>query len=127
MLRLILTSVILTMLALPLRAATIGTLVEQCTPFANSGFTLSDGPSGVCLGYFVAAVEMSSGFCELKKDDGGSHWIILSLAADVRPSEHTTAVIQSFLNWAKEHLEHWDESAIVHSARYIRNKFPCNL
>lgn len=123
--RLIPIAIILIVLAQPARAVTVSTLVSQCTPFANSGFTLEDPESLSCMYYFVATVEMAETFCIIKRN-GEKGWAIERYAADVSVSKHTYAVIQSFLNWAKQTPEFWNLSAIAFSPNYVTNKFPCS-
>ena len=109
------------------KAADIETLVERCTPWADAGFSANsyDSSAALCLGYFVATIELLGQLCTYSRN-GDSGPVIRVYASDVLPSRNTKSAIRSFLNWANNNPQNWSYSAITFSDEYITSKWPCD-
>ena len=109
MMRLILTTIILTMLAQPVWAKTTGQLFEDCKPWANNGYLL-EGLSEAQQLRALACHSFQSGIIHLGlvacRD--GDHAIRLIFGTSIIEPKVMT---QKFLNWAEAYPDKWEYTA----------------
>ena len=142
--RLILTTIILTMLAQPVWATTNGLLYKSCKPFADRAFTLDPDTyvnhfkDGLCAGYISAAIEQAHHLCSslstyrefTSRYDGNigdaanlGHQFASKLYGTSATVSDLDAVIQAFVNWAATNPQMWD--ATPNTSLWLSNLFHC--
>lgn len=139
--RLLFTTIILTMFAQPLLAATVESLYKNCKPYANNGFELPQDQLGIlnalmCRGYITATIENASAVCVgiglariYLKNANESELTIMTLdalASDLGSSANSdnfNAATQAFLNFAERNPEKWDLQPTTNL--WLANAFPC--
>ena len=97
--RLILTTIILTMLAQPAIGNDLGKMYEVCKPFANTGYDLdslgSDFWKGIaCSGYVKGATEMAQAICRVSSDEATK--FVFGMDTEL---SNLNAVMQSLVNF----------------------------
>ena len=107
--RLILTTIILTMLAQPALAKTTGELFKECKPWANDGYSgggltetqLRDAVS--CIGFQSGVIHLGYYACLY----GDSATRLIFGTSITKPEVMT----QTFLNWAEANPDEWGYTA----------------
>jgi len=138
--RLILTTIILTMLAQPVWAASVQQLYQWCKPMVDRGF--KDATSidvvgalfdGLCTGYMLATIEQANQLCrdisvvEENYSDRPDIVIGFKTAARLRGTSATLknldAVTQTFVNFAAANPDKWEYRP--NSKLWLNEKYPC--
>ena len=111
MIRLILTTIILTMLAQPVLAVDTGALLKQCKPFANNGYSF-DGLSEtqlskatICKAFISGILHHAFAVCQSSTHESSR----VIFGTSIR---NTDVAIQMFLNWAEDNPNKWDRIVI---------------
>jgi hypothetical protein len=121
--RLILTTIILTMLAQPAIGNDLGEIYEVCKPFADAGYDLDslgiDFWKGIaCSGYVKGATEMAQAICRLSPDEATK--FVFGMDAEL---SNLKAVMQSLVNFAAANPQLWDTPAL--HPEWTSDAFPC--
>ena len=116
--RILLTTIILTLLSQPVWAINNGDLFRDCKPFANNGYSV-DGLSEkqmvdalTCLGFFSGVMHHAQAVCAVSPDK--KHKLLFGTSI-----EKPEVLTQKFLNWAEANPEKWEYS--VYPSYWILN------
>ena len=104
--RLILITIILTMLAQPALAKTTGDLFRECKPWANNGFS-GGGLTEAQINGAMSCISFQAGIIHLgffACQDGGSETRLIYGTSIT----DTTVMTQRFLNWAEANPDEWE-------------------
>ena len=141
--RLILTTIILTMLAQPVWAITTEGLLKSCKPFADNAFELSNPKDprsslsdGICAGHMVSTVEQASALCaeykrlkrffsdkEYAQDALNFFEVFAKNNGSSATLKDINAVIQTFISWAEANPAKWRETP--YAELWLTEAFPC--
>ena len=122
------------------KAANVGLIYEWCKPFADRAFKLENTKDLACQVYFQGIADTAGQLCFLAKDRdykdkvkalGGEAALIgvehlLQFSSDDF-SKNKNAVIQMFVNDAKDHPENWDTAASTIVLMLARSVNPCEI
>ena len=138
--RLLVTTIILTLMAQPVWAMTLEGLYNTCKPYADRGFKLSDSSDvvgvykdGICEGYVIATIEQLQSVCLVyewaKKEKAHLPDYVAGtkLAATVHGTSanlgNLNAVIQLIVNYAAANPEEWEFTP--NATDWLPKAFPC--
>jgi len=96
-------------------AKTTGEMIKLCT--ASPDDPLYHQAINFCHGYLVGA------FHYYEATAMGPDGVILVCPPDPRPSRNAT--IDTFIDWAKAHRQHWDEPPVETEFRFLMEWWPC--
>ena len=96
-------------------AKTTEEMIRLCT--ASPEDPLYHQAVNFCHGYLVGA------FHYYEATSMGPGGVKLVCLPDPRPSRNVA--FEMFINWAKEHREHWNEPPVETEFRFLMEKWPC--
>ena len=123
MMRLILTTIILTMLAQPVWAGNLGPMYRNCKAFADAGYNLESmrpdhWQAIACVTYVGGVVDIAQAICTQSPDK-----VTRSIfGIDPGPLD-LNAVIKNLIKFAEENPQYWGMKAVA--PQWTSEAFPC--
>ena len=135
--RLILTTIALMLSVSPGWGIDNESLYKSCQKYVNSGFDIGRAENKidvldhtVCFGYIMGVVESYRTICVVnqtvnKNSDIKDYWdfTAMSFGTSAR-NDDINAVIQSFINWARDNPQKWKQTPFAHE--WLLEKWPCD-
>ena len=142
--RLILTTIILTMLAQPVWAMTVEGLYKHCKPYTEKGFS-ADGTPGrlsalACTSYIASSIENARSVCseanqlhklylegsiELTEELLAGYLSAAKIYGASANISDMNSVIQAFINYAETNPKNWQKNPV--SSDWLSITFPCKV
>ena len=121
-------------------ALKIEKIYNMCKPFQSKGFSresltaFESDNAGNCISYLKGLADLGYTNCialeailkEGKDNLSLGALVVLKSRANAEPKTYG-ALITSFINFAEENADLWDNFASIHVDKFLTNKFPCEL